>query len=178
MIPSQLSIRKATVKDAALIASFGARTFEEAFGSQNTREDMDEYLSSSFNQDDIRSQLLDRSSNYLLAYKATTLVGYSMLHSGDAPDAVSGSKPIELVRIYIDRIHMGKGYGSRLMEACIETAAESDHDVIWLGVWRKNESAIAFYGKWGFKKVGVKEFALGSDVQHDFIMERRVNLAT
>jgi ribosomal protein S18 acetylase RimI-like enzyme len=178
MNAGQLSIRKATVKDATIVASFGARTFEEAFGSQNTKEDMEAYLSSNFNEERIRSQLSDESSNFLLVYKENRLIGYSMLHAGDAPDAVSGLKPIELVRIYIDGIHKGKGHGSRLMEACVQAAAETDHDVIWLGVWEKNESAIAFYRKWGFEKVGIIEFILGSDVQHDFIMERRIHLAT
>jgi ribosomal protein S18 acetylase RimI-like enzyme len=177
MNASQLSIRKATVRDAALVASFGARTFEEAFGSQNTKEDMEEYLSSSFNEEYIRSQLFDRSSIFLLAYVGKMLVGYSMLYAGEVPDAVSGLKPIELVRIYVDGIHKGKGFGSRIMEACIQAVAETDHDVIWLGVWEKNEGAIAFYRKWGFNKVGNTKFVLGSDVQHDFIMERGVDLA-
>ncbi|NIS83398.1 MAG: GNAT family N-acetyltransferase [Anaerolineales bacterium] len=177
MNASQLSIRKATVKDAGLLAAFGARTFEEAFGSQNSQEDIEEYLSSNFNVEHIRSQLVNRSSSFLLAYKGDRLVGYSMLRAGNAPDAVSGSKPIELVRIYIDGIHMGKGHGSRLMEACIEAATIAGHDVIWLGVWEKNESAITFYGKWDFKKVGTKDFILGSDIQHDFIMERIVSKA-
>jgi ribosomal protein S18 acetylase RimI-like enzyme len=177
MNANQLSIRRATVNDTTLIASFGARTFEEAYGSQNKKEDIEEYLSSSFNEAHIRSQLLDRSSIFLLAYKGKRLVGYSMLYAGDAPDAVSGLRPIELARIYIDGIHIGQGFGSRLMEACIQAATETDHDVIWLGVWKKNERAIAFYRKCGFKKVGEKEFVVGRDVQHDFIMERRVNLA-
>ena len=176
MNASQLSIQKATVQDAAIVASFGARAFKEAFGPQNTKEDMQAYLSCNFNEEHIRSQLLDRSSSFLLAYKDNRLVGYSMLHAGDTPEAVSGLKPIELVRIYVDGIHKGKGYGSRLMEACVQAAAEAGHDVIWLGVWEENESAIAFYRKRGFKKVGKKEFLLGSDLQRDFIMERRVNL--
>ena len=37
--------------------------------------------------------------------------------------------------------------------------------MIWLGVWEKNLRAIRLYEKWGFKKVGTKEFILGSDLQ-------------
>jgi ribosomal protein S18 acetylase RimI-like enzyme len=177
MCVNQLFIRKATVKDSALVASFSARTFQDAFGSKNTKEDMEVYLSANFNEEYVCSQLLDPSSTYLLAFQKDRLIGYSMLHAGEVPDEVSGLKPIELVRIYIDGMHKGKGYGSRLMEAIIQVAGQGLHDVMWLGVWEQNKSAIAFYTKWGFDKVGMKEFILGSDVQHDLIMERRVKLA-
>ena len=76
MKADQLSIRKAIVEDAAIVASFGARTFEEAFGPQNTKEDMEAYLASNFNEEHIHSQLSDRASNFLLAYVGKRLVGY------------------------------------------------------------------------------------------------------
>ena len=47
--------------------SFGVRTLEEVFGSQNTNQDMDEHPFSDFTEDSIRSQLLDRSLFYLPA---------------------------------------------------------------------------------------------------------------
>jgi ribosomal protein S18 acetylase RimI-like enzyme len=177
MNANQVSIREATDSDSGLIAAFGARTFEDSFGSFNTQEDMEEYLSSHFSKEHIRSQLADRSSTFLLAFEDDQVVGYSMLYAGSHPDSVFGSNQVELVRIYVDGHRIGKGYGSKLMEACLQTANKSGHDMIWLGVWEKNVRAIAFYEKWGFKKVGMKEFVMGSDVQHDFIMERSTNQA-
>jgi ribosomal protein S18 acetylase RimI-like enzyme len=41
-------------------------------------------------------------------------------------------------------------------------------------VWEKNERAIRFYTAWGFEKVGEHDFTLGKDVQHDWIMEKRM----
>lgn len=177
MNSKQFFIREAKLEDTAQISAFGARTFEQAFGSQNTKEDMEEYVSLNFSEARIRSQLLDRSSIFLLAYEDDILVGYSMLQYGEAPESVSGKNQIELVRIYVDRSLIGGGYGSKLMEACIKKASEGGHDVIWLGVWEENESAIEFYMKWGFKKVGSKEFLLGCDIQQDVVMERVVDLA-
>jgi ribosomal protein S18 acetylase RimI-like enzyme len=58
------------------------------------------------------------------------------------------------------------------MRACLEEARKMGHATIWLGVWEKNERAIRFYDKWGFRKIGEKQFVLGRDVQTDFIMER------
>ncbi|UCF06576.1 MAG: GNAT family N-acetyltransferase [bacterium] len=172
-----VSIREATDSDSGLIAAFGARTFEDSFGFFNKQEDMEEYLSSHFSEESIRSQLADGLSTFLLAFEDDQVVGYSMLYAGNHPDSIIGSNPVELVRIYVDRHRIGKGYGSKLMEVCLQKAKISGHDKIWLGVWEKNVKAITFYEKWGFKRIGMKEFVIGSDVQHDFIMERSTNQA-
>ena len=64
--------------------------------------------------------------------------------------------------------------GALLMNRCIQQAREWGCDVIWLAVWEENPRAIRFYEKNGFQKVGVKDFRLGSDVQHDFVMARNL----
>lgn len=167
-----LSFRRATAEDAGTIARIGAETFEAAFGADNTPEDMLEYLSASFNVQTIQSDLEDDSSSYLLGYENRNVFGYAMFREGDPPESVGGPRPIELVRFYIVEEVIGQGYGSELMQACIDDATKGGYTPIWLGVWEKNERAIGFYKKWGFQKVGMKQFVLGSDVQTDVIMER------
>ena len=99
-----------------------------------------------------------------------------MLRVSKKPISVTGTKPVELVRLYIEEEIIGKGYGSVLMNSCLEEAKKNGHRTIWLGVWEKNLRAIRFYEKWGFTKVGTKEFVLGSDMQHDHIMVRPVEM--
>ena len=100
-----------------------------------------------------------------------------MLREGKAPVAVTGTEPVELVRIYVENDIIGAGYGAALMNACLEEAKKNGHRTIWLGVWEKNLRAIRFYRRWGFTKVGTKEFLLGSDLQNDHIMARPVDMA-
>ena len=174
MISQKLKIRRATIDDAILIASLGARTFEASFGADNRLEDMEQYLSLSFSETHIEAQLSDLSSIFLLAYEKCKAVGYVMLRVSKKPISVNGSKPVELVRLYIEEEIIGKGYGSALMNSCLEEAKKKGHRTIWLGVWEKNLRAIRFYEKWGFKKVDTKDFVLGSDLQHDHIMARPI----
>lgn len=72
---------------------------------------------------------------------------------------------MELVR----KAWVGKGIGAQLMQACLGEAEPAGCDVVWLGVCEMNPRVIAFYQKWGFATVGIHEFCLGDDVQHDFI---------
>lgn len=99
-----------------------------------------------------------------------------MLRVSKGPVPVTGTKPVELVRIYIEEEFIGKGYGPALMKSCLEEAKSNGHRMIWLGVWEKNLRAIRFYEKWGFTIVGTKEFILGRDLQNDHIMARPIEL--
>jgi len=176
MIIQKLNIRRATPEDASLIADIGVRTFEDSFGPDNRLEDMEQYLSMSFSKVHIEAQLSDPASVFLLAYENEKAVGYVMLRMSKTPNAVSGANPVELVRFYVEAKSIGKGYGSALMDACLEEAKKDRHRTIWLGVWEKNQQAIRFYEKWGFTKVGTKEFVLGSDLQNDHIMARPIEI--
>jgi len=176
MVRQTLSIRRVTKEDASIIADLGARTFEASFGEDNRPEDMEQYLVSSFSTEQIEADIADPASTFLLAHEEGEAIGYAMLREGKVPAPVNGPRPVELVRIYVEQEAIGKGYGSALMNASLETAGSNGNRMIWLGVWERNEQAIGFYEKWGFVKVGVKEFVLGSDLQTDLIMERAVKL--
>lgn len=168
----------ATPDDAGLIAALGARTFEASFGADNRPEDMAQYLSQNFSKAHIEAQMDEPSTVFLLARERREAVGYAMLRADKTPVSVNGARPVELVRIYVDKGIIGAGYGSALMNACLEEAKKNGHRTIWLGVWEKNLRAIQFYRKWGFTKVGTKEFVLGSDLQRDHIMARPVDMVS
>ncbi len=176
MISQKLSIRRATPDDSSLIADIGASTFEASFGANNRLEDMEQYLSLSFSKAHIEAQLAEPSTIFLLAYEDCKAVGYVMLRVSKKPISVTGTKAVELVRFYLEEEIIGKGYGSTLMDSCLEEAKKNGHRTIWLGVWQKNLRAIRFYENCGFTKVGTKEFILGSDLQHDYIMARAVEM--
>ena len=176
MANQKLTLRRATRRDAGLIADLGYRTFKASFWADNRPEDMEQYLSQNFSKARIESQLAEPDSIFFLACEKGKEIGYIMLRTAETPDSVTGTKPVELVRIYIEESIIGKGYGSAIMQSCLEAAKSDGHRTIWLGVWEKNLRAIRFYEKWGFKKVGTQKFVLGSDVQNDYILARPIEM--
>jgi ribosomal protein S18 acetylase RimI-like enzyme len=78
--------------------------------------------------------------------------------------------PAEVQRIYADRAWHGRGVGSALLTACVEQSRAWGCDVLWLGVWEQNPRGIAFYEKWGFRRVGEQRFLVGTDSQRDHVM--------
>lgn len=162
MVGRTLSIRRATQRDASVIADLGARTFEASYGADNRPEDMEQYLASSFSTKQIEAEISDPASTFLLALEEGEAIGYARLRDGESPPSVNGPRPVELVRIYVEHEAIGKGYGSALMAACLETAASNGHQTIWLGVWVRNEQAIGFYEKCGFAKAGTRNSSWGA----------------
>src|SRR5687768_17678071 len=59
---TQQSIRRATERDADLLAELGARTFYESFAAQNTPENMTAYLAATFGPEQQRAELADPRS--------------------------------------------------------------------------------------------------------------------
>ncbi|HKG23818.1 MAG TPA: GNAT family N-acetyltransferase [Blastocatellia bacterium] len=165
-------IRRATPADAELIAELGARTFADTFAVDNTPEDMSAYLQEHFSPARQASELADSAAIFLIAEVDAEAAGYAQLQSGEGPSCVAASNPIELARLYAAREWLGRGVGEALMRACVDEAGRAGHDILWLGVWERNERAKRFYSRWGFQKVGEHIFQLGNDSQTDWVMAR------
>lgn len=168
----EVTIRRGTLADAALLSELGARTFSETFAADNTPEDLAAYVAMSFNVAQQTAELEDPASTFLIAEVDGHAAGYAKLHDGEPEKGVEGAKPIELVRLYVSRDWLGRGVGQELMRACIDEARQAGHETIWLGVWERNARAQAFYRKWNFRAVGEHMFQLGADLQRDILMER------
>ena len=170
-------VRPATIADAPSLSQLGANTFRETFEGENTPDDMATYVAEAFTPDRQAAEISDASNIVLLAERpdapeAEKLVGYAHLVSGLAPPAVQGLAPIELKRLYVTRSWHGKGVAQALMGAALDAARARGAKTLWLGVWERNHRAVAFYGKYGFSRVGEHAFVLGSDKQTDWLLAR------
>ena len=165
-----VSIRRGTPADAAVLAAFAARTFEESFGAQNDPDDLAAYLSASYGAPQQEAELRDPGAITLLAETGGVLAGYAQLRHIPPPASVPGRHPVEIRRFYVDGPFHGRGVARQLMAKTIAAAREMGGDVLWLQVWDRNPRGIAFYEKCGFTDVGSTTFVVGSDVQSDRVM--------
>jgi ribosomal protein S18 acetylase RimI-like enzyme len=168
------TIRFATIADAETLALLGAKTFSETFGIHNTVEDMKLYVDKTFTTEQVKKEIEDAATAFIIAHDNDTVVGYAKLKTGKTPKELGATDGIEIERIYSAQEYIGKKVGQSLMQACIELAKSRGHHTLWLGVWEHNPRAIAFYEKWGFKKFGSHPFLLGTDLQTDFLMKKQL----
>lgn len=170
----KLVIRYALPAEASLIADISRQTFYETFAESNTSEDMEKFMNEQFSRDTLIKETEEPGSIFLLAYDDAEPIGYAKMRDGEKHSGFNGFTSIEIARIYALKKSIGKGVGRELMQKCISIAREMNRDIIWLGVWEKNERAIQFYRKWGFEKFAEHEFILGNDVQTDWLMYKRL----
>ena len=165
-----ITIRPAGPDDNHIISALGHRTFADSFGADNHPRDMQKYLERSFGPMIQAAELAEPSSCFLIAESGDLPVGYARLVESPPPACVKAAHPIKLQRLYADQQWIGCGVGAALMRACIAMARHRQNDGIWLGVWDKNQHALQFYRRWGFKQVGTQPFILGDDHQIDLIL--------
>ena len=168
------NIRTASIDDATLLAELGAKTFRDTFMSSNTDDDMKLYLEKNFSRAQLESELNEEGTIFIIAEDNKTAVGFAKMRRTEEPEGLNESNQIEIERIYSSKEYIGKAVGKTLMEACLNIAKQAGHKVAWLGVWEHNPRAIAFYEKWGFKKFGTHPFILGTDLQTDILMMKKL----
>jgi diamine N-acetyltransferase len=165
-----ITIKPCTIEDLSILQEISNETFNETFNDQNSPENMKAYLERAFNLAQLEKELSNISSQFFFVYFNNEVAGYLKLNSQDAQSENMGEGSIEIERIYIRSKFQKLGLGKYLMNNAIEIAVEQGKNKIWLGVWEKNENAIAFYKKIGFVQAGTHSFYMGDEEQIDFIM--------
>lgn len=173
MIPGAV-IRPAGPEDSRLIRALSSRTFIETYGAYNSQENIRQYLSCHFSPEHLSAEMLEKDSWFLLIFFGETAAGYARLCSGEIPESIAHRKAIQIGRIYILKSFQGLKLGGLLMDFLLATAGQKGFDVLWLGVWEKNHSAIGFYRRKGFEIFGQQPFLLGTAVQNDYLMKREI----
>jgi diamine N-acetyltransferase len=167
-----VTVRPARPADAAWLAALAERTFRETYTAHNTPENMERYVAGHFGTPTQAAELRDPAMTTIVVEADGRPAGYAQLLRRAPPPVVTGPAPLEVLRFYVDRPWHGQGVAQALMAATVETARAAGSRTLWLGVWERNERAIAFYHKSGFAEVGTQTFVLGTDHQRDFVFAR------
>ena len=170
-----LSIRQATKDDAVLIADISRQTFYDTFAADNTDEDMNKFLAEQFTRGKLILEVGFHENLFLLAYIDDDVAGYVKLRDGKPPIELKDDTALEIARLYVLKEFIGKGVGAALMQASLEIAKEKRKQLVWRGVWEKNQKAIDFYYRWGFEKFSECDFLLGDDLQKDWLMKKTIS---
>jgi ribosomal protein S18 acetylase RimI-like enzyme len=169
-----ITIQPIGISEVLQLQSIAKQTFTETFSSQNTKENMEQYLGEALSVEQLSSELKDSNSLFYFALAESNLVGYLKLNTGSSQTEIQSEASLEIERIYVLKAYQGKHIGQALYEKALTVARELKVHYVWLGVWEKNEKAIQFYTKNGFVEFDQHNFTLGNDVQVDILMKKYV----
>lgn len=164
------TFRRGVEADAAALAAFAARTFQETFAHSTSATNMDAHLAAAYGAELQGRELRDPESVTLLLEHEGGLIAFAQVRRKAPPIELPYPKVIELQRFYVDAPWHGRGVAQRLMVAARDAARELGGEWLWLSVWEGNARAIAFYTKAGYIDAGGTEFWVGPDRQFDRVM--------
>lgn len=170
---ADIQFRKAGKTDVLPLATLSAETFHAAYHLQNTTEDMELYIQEHFLPKHISDELNSESITIFIALHNEKMIGYVKLDLVNSSYMQEG-KGCEISRYYVTKEFQQLKVGSKLMNISENFAFEHHCNYLWLGVWQKNEQAIAIYKHRGFEIAGTTTFILGEDVQYDFVMIKNI----
>ena len=171
----KIDVFLARKENAELIANLSRQTFYDTFAAQNTMEDMDKFMNEQFTKEALMNETGQGDNIFLLAFINSEVAGYAKLRQGKQRPELGNKPCFEIARIYAVNKWIGKGVGSALLQKCIDIALEKKKQLLWLGVWKENQQAIAFYKRWGFEIFGEQDFLLGDDLQKDWLMKKELD---
>ena len=130
-------IRRATVDDAAAIASIQARGWRWAYGDFIAPQDMPV----ASEREPVYRELIPAGA-FRVFDQDRQVVGFASV-SDD-----------ELSSLYVDPPAQGAGVGSRLLADAVERIRSGGHRRAWLYVYADNGHGRAFYERHGWTRVG------------------------
>ena len=153
-------IEKATVKDAAILSIIGKTAFLEAHGHSAPKEDIENYVSNNFTEENFRKELENPQFIFHKIYVDDTIAGYSKIVLNAKNAAIPNENSTNLSRLYLLKDFYGLNLGVELFNFNVNLSKENNQKGMWLFVWVENLRAISFYQKMGFVKVGKFDFKI------------------
>lgn len=165
-MPTIPVLRLATAEDAASLAAFAAQAFADTYRELSDAQEIADYVAEHFRPDVMATVIADPACTTLLGWVDCELAGYAIVKAGESPDCVNGPAA-QLWRLYLGERFIGQGLGAQLMRAAQAEAARQGAAALWLGVYDRNVRAVQFYERFGFSKVGGREFLFGGQIYID-----------
>jgi diamine N-acetyltransferase len=171
-VAAKIEVRPAVAADAERMALLGCATFLETYAQLLPVADILSHAVHQHSATVYARWLADSQSQLWLAEHLPGLapVGYAVLTTPDLPDVEVQQTDVELRRIYLLHRFQGSGVGATLLTAAQVGARQRGANRILLGVYSRNERALAFYARGGFEQIGTRQFRVGSNVYFDYIL--------
>lgn len=160
-------IRNADKTDVHVISLLAHAIWPDTYSNILTEPQLNYMLNLFYSEDSLRKQM-EEGNHFLLALSNAETVGFASYSHGSKVGVYKVHK------LYVHPMLHGHGFGRKLLDRIIKDITPMGAKTLQLNVNRHNR-AINFYEKYGFKKVGEEDIAIGEGYfMNDIVMEKEL----
>ena len=153
-------IIKATPGDARILSRIGTVTFINAHMDSAPAYEITNYVDRKYNNRAILKELMNPENIYHLIMHQNSVAGFSKMELNSKNSLIPLDNITKIDQIYLLDCFHGLKLGASLLQHNIDYSKSFKQKGMWLVVWTKNEKAIRFYLKFGFKIIEEGNFQL------------------
>lgn len=174
MSDGDIAVRDAVVGDAPCIAVLGTQVFLDTYAPDGIRPSLAREVLEQWSVEAIAATLGRPATRAVVAEANGHLVGFALLDTGCASEAVAAERPWKLDRLYVQRPFAARGIGTLLLKRAEAVAVAAGADVLWLTTWVHNRIARDFYARRGYVDVGRWQYMFEDERHENRIFARRL----
>lgn len=169
-------LRPAFLEDIPALAKLGEESFCAKFAYLYSAKDLNAFLEQAYSVKGVTGDFNDPNLIYQLAEDGEGLTGFCKIARESSYAAHSNARrPAALNQLYTAPDKTGRGIGTALMDWTMAEAASLGADAVQLSVYSENPGAQRFYERYGFEKIADIEFWVGSQCDHEYLYEVRLD---
>ena len=153
-------IIKASLQHAEILSELGAETFYKAHKDSAPAHEMATYMKKVYSLDAIKKELTNPVNIYHIIKHEDTAAGFSKMELTMKHPAFKMESVSKMDQIYLLHPFHGLKLGAKLLSHNIDYSRSHGQNGMWLVVWVRNTTAIAFYKKFGFRIITAGQFHL------------------
>lgn len=172
-----MTLRPATLGDAAPLAELARDAFVAAFGHLYKPDDLTAFLAEYRTPEKFRQHLADPPTLVQVAEEDGRLAAYCVIvrgHKFDEQPEPRPERPVFVSQLYCAPEMTGRGLGAALLDWAIAEARAWGADALQLSVFSENVGAQRFYRRYGFSRVADIDFWVGNHRDDEFLYELKL----
>lgn len=163
--------RSATLDDTENLVILKQQVWVSTYAVEGIRKDFSDYLLATFTIENERKNLKNQQKFTLIAESKGHLIGCAEVDLNPNEFLPQIENFPEISVLYVLERFCGKGIGKLLLNETISSLKNLNINGVWLSVYHKNQKAINFYNKNGFKDIGKMYFEMSGNSYENRIMK-------
>lgn len=163
-------IRKAEGRDASSLAAVSLEVWLSTYLREGVNAFFADYVLSEFTAQKFRDAIGRPDLAIWVSENRIGIDGFVSVCSTSTPPP-AGRSSLEIMTLYVQPRHQSSGRGTALLRCALDHCRSIGGESVWLKVNAENSSAIDFYLRHGFNKIGSTPFTIADSAYENFVME-------